>query len=92
MNAGIDENGRQTIMAISNVDGKTIAPIYANPTSHAVHVDDNTTGSDLGNNGGNAMLDENSRQVITALSSTGDGSIIEVYVNDSTGALLVNSQ
>ena len=36
------------------------------------------------------MLDPNSRQVWTALSSAGDGTLVEVYA-DVDGNLLVNS-
>lgn len=31
---GIDGNGRQTLGAVSNADGKTIVPLYADPISH----------------------------------------------------------
>ncbi len=37
------------------------------------------------------MLNENSVPVMTALSSSGDGTIIEVYGDLDTGRLLVNS-
>jgi hypothetical protein len=90
-NAKHDSNGRPTIIAISNVDGLTIEPVFADPTSHSLHVEDGTTGSDLGNNGGVAMIDENSVSVLMAESSDGSGSLIELYVDDSIGALLINS-
>jgi hypothetical protein len=88
--AGIDENGRQTIICAYDGDGQTIVPLQANPTNHALEIEDGTTGTDNGNNGGNAMLDQNSRQVWTALSSADDGSIVEVYAN-SLNQLLINS-
>lgn len=90
-NAKHDENGRPTMIGISNVDGVTIKPVFADPTTHAIHVGDGTTGSDLGNNSGIAMLDENGVSVLMAESSAGDGSLVELYINDSLGTLLVKS-
>lgn len=90
-NAKKDQNGRNTIICASSLDGATIVPVFADPTTHGLKVDDNSTGSDNGNNGGNAMLDENSVPVWTALSSTGDGSIVEVYGDIATGKILINS-
>jgi len=90
-NAGHDENARPTLIGVSNVDGVTIEQVTADPSTHALIVDDGTTGSDLGNNNGVALLDENSVSVLMAESSAGDGTLVEVYVNDSTGHLLVNS-
>lgn len=90
-NAKLDENSRPTIICASSADGVTIVPIKISPTTHAVSVDNNTTGSNNGNNGGNAMLDENSVPVWTALSSAGDGSIVEVYGDLATGKILINS-
>ncbi len=48
-----------------------------------------TSGSS-GNNRGSANLDENSVAVMTALSSSGDGTLVEVFC-DSNGKLLINS-
>ena len=89
-NAPLDENSRPTIICASNLDGITIVPIKCS-AAHEVFVDDDTTGSDMGNDLGNASLDENSRPVWTALSSAGDGSIIEVYGDPATGKILINS-
>lgn len=38
-NAPIDQNGRQGLFALSSVDGVTLVPLYANPTSHRLLVD-----------------------------------------------------
>lgn len=86
-----DENGRSTVICVSNADGLAIVPLKADPTTHGLKISDGTTGSDAGNNGGKAMLDENSVSVWTALSSNGDGSIVEVYADPSTGSVLVKS-
>ena len=89
-NAAHDQNGRPTIICASSADGVTIVPIYVNvANNNGLMIDDNTTGSDNGNNAGNAMLDENSVPVWTALSSAGDGSIVEVY--GLNNKVLINS-
>lgn len=90
-NAKPDGNGRRTITAASSSDGVTIVPIVANPTSHAIMTSDASTGSDNGNNLDNAMLDENSQAVWTALASDGSGRIIEVYGDPVGKGLLTDS-
>ncbi len=90
-NAGHDQNSRPTIICASSLDGITIVPILADPSTHGLKNDDNTTGSDNGNNGGAAMIDENQVSVWIAESSANDGAIIEVYGDLSTGKVLINS-
>ncbi len=90
-NAKHDENDRPTLIAASNADGVAIVAVTANPANHGLSVDDGTSGSDNGNNSGNAMIDENSVAVLTALSSDDDGTIIEVYADPATGKLLIDS-
>ena len=90
-NSKLDQNSRPTIICASSADGITIVPIQADTTNHGVLFDDNTTGSDNGNNGGNAMIDENHIPVWTALASDGSGDIVEVYGDVATGKILVNS-
>jgi hypothetical protein len=89
-NAGHDENGRTTMTTLLNSDGKTIQNLIADPTSHALYVADGSLGSDNGNNAGNAMLDENSVPTLTALSSAGDGTIINLYSDSSNNLLIAN--
>lgn len=89
--APTDQSGRKGIITASLNDGITVVPVQANPINHGVKMDDNTTGSDNGNNSGNAMLDENTVPVWTALASDGSGKIIEVYGDPATGKLLINS-
>ncbi|MBL0320489.1 MAG: hypothetical protein IPP74_14535 [Alphaproteobacteria bacterium] len=38
-NAPIDQNTRQGLIAVSNADGTTIVPLYADPTTHRLLVD-----------------------------------------------------
>lgn len=90
-NAKQDENGRPTAIGVSSDDGQTIIPLQADPTVHGLDIDDDTTGSDNGNNNGAAMIDENGVAVWTALSSDDDGTIIELYVDPNTGKLLIDS-
>ena len=89
-NAAIDENGRQTLTGALNTDGATVVRVKANATTHGLVIDDGITGSDHGNHGGNAILDENSRQTLTAVASDGSGEIVIVYAT-SGGALMVDS-
>jgi hypothetical protein len=89
-NAGHDQNARPTMICASSADGVTIVPLYVNVSNNnGLMIDDNTTGSDNGNNGGNAIVDENSVSVLTALSSNGDGSIVEIY--GLNNKILINS-
>ncbi len=90
-NAGQDSNFRPTLICASKADGTTIVPILASPTSHGIVYDDGATGSDNGNNGGNAMTDGNMVAVATALSSAGNGAVIEVYGDATGGKLLIKS-
>lgn len=90
-NAKKDDNGRAIAIAVSSANGETITPVYADPTDHSLAVDDDTGGTDNGNHGGIAMVDENGTAVLTALSSDDDGTIIELYVDPLTKKLLINS-
>ncbi len=99
-NAYKDENGISTLIATLNTDGSGIVRVLANPTNHGLEVSDGTTGSDNGNNKGNANRDNNNVPVLIAVSSattTVNGvnyvqgiTPVEVY-SDSSGNLLVNS-
>lgn len=86
MNSKKDQNGRNTIIAASSNDGTTIITALADSTTHRLLTTTTTVG-DNGNNQGNAILDENSVSVWTALSSTGD--IVEIYGNPLTKAILI---
>lgn len=88
-NAKHDENGRPVITGISNSDGVTVTVITADKDTHGLSIDDNTTGNDVGNNNGVAMIDENGVATLTALAS--DGTIVNLYVDPATNKLLINS-
>ncbi len=101
VNAYRDENSVPTLIAASNADGQTIVRVLANPTNHALKVDDASTGSDAGNNSNNAQKDENSVPVLICVSSetTTVGGVnfiqgitpVEVYADPATGMLLIDS-
>ena len=82
-NSKHDENSRTTLIATSMVDGSSIVQAVADSTTHKLLIHSAVGGADMGNNQGNAMLDENSVPVATAESSAGDGSIVEVYADAS---------
>jgi len=91
VNARLDENSNATITCISNADGATVVRIQADFATNSMHVSDGTSGTDKGNNLGNAFFDENSRPVWFAVSSADGSSPIEVYGDPATGSVLVNS-
>jgi len=43
MNAGLDQNSRQTLTALSSVDHTTIVPLWADPTTHRLLTDNAAT-------------------------------------------------
>lgn len=88
-NAYRDENSIPTLITTSKNDGVTIVRIQANPTTHSLKVEDNTTGTDYGQ--GNAMKDENNIPVLLAVSSADGFTPVEVYGDPVTGAILVDS-
>lgn len=89
--ASRDQNNVPTLIAASKNDGTTIVKIQVSATTHGLIVQDAHTGSDNGNNGGNAMRDENSVPVLIAVSSVDGVTPVEVYGDPATGALLVDS-
>lgn len=90
MNAQRDENHIPTLIATLNTDGSTIIPVQVNALNNGLRIDDDTTGSDSGNNGDIANRDENHVPVLIALSSVDGVTPVEVYA-DSNGKLLINS-
>lgn len=90
-NAAKDQNSKNSIILASKDDGVTIVTAIANPSNHGICVNEGITGSDNGNNGGIAMLDENDVPVWTALSSDDDGTVVEVYGDPLTKYLLIKS-
>lgn len=88
VNSSRDENSVPTLSAVSSSDGLTVIPIKADPNSHALMVDDNATGSDLGPT--NAKRDQNDVPTLLAVSSV-DGITPVVVYSTSDGKLMVDS-
>lgn len=88
-NAIKDNNGIPVIMGASNADGVTMAPFFVHPTTHALEIDDNTTGSDLSGN----IAERDDNQITTTMGvSNSDGSTPTVpYIDPSAKKILVNS-
>lgn len=83
-----DQNGRNTIITASSADGVSIVANESDPVTHRLKTTTTTVG-DNGNNNDNAMLDENSVPVWTALASDGSGRVIEIYGNPLSKAVFI---
>lgn len=88
MNAPLDQNSQEGMIALLNTNGTTITAIQANPSNHSLEINDAHTGSN--NGGATAALDENGRFAMYAESSANNGAFVALYV-DSTGHLLIDS-
>jgi hypothetical protein len=86
-NAKRDENNVPGILAVLNSDGQTVVPVEINPTTHALSVDNNTTGADNGPS--YALRDENNVPTLLAVSSVDGVTPVALYV-DSDGKLLID--
>lgn len=89
MQAARDENNIPTLIGASSDDGTTPITVYADPDTHGIAVDDNTTGSDNGR--AVAYRDDNGVPVLLAVSSDDGVTPIEVYVDPVTHKLLIDS-
>lgn len=83
----IDENRIATIQGVSNADGSTMLPVYANPTTHGLKVNQGLAGSDL--SGDRASRDQNRKVAFMAVSAVDGVTPVEVYVDSVTNSLLV---
>lgn len=87
-NASRDGNNIPVRLGVSSSDGVTTLQITADPSLHAVMLDDNTTGTDL--TGDIAPRDANNVPAMLAVSSVDGTTPVALYVNNS-GELLVDS-
>lgn len=83
-----DQNRVPALLGTLNTDGVTPTVVLADPSNHAIKVNDDTTGSDMG--GHNAVRDQNRVPVLLAVSSADGRTIIPIYAN-SSGQLMVQS-
>ncbi len=86
-NAQRDENHISTMIALSNADGETILPLYADVTDNGLIVSDDLGGADAG--GTNAGKDENHVSTLMAVSAVDGVTPVPLYVNAADNALLV---
>ena len=82
----IDENRIPVVQGVSNADGKTILPVYANPVTHALGMTAGLGGSDL--SGDVAQRDENRKVAFMAVSAVDGVTPVEIYVDSTTNKLL----
>lgn len=83
-----DDNYVPVAMGVLNTDGVTPTMIEANPSTHVLDYDDNTSGSD--NSGDNAYRDGNYVPTLIAVSEADGVTPVPLYI-DSDGNLLVDS-
>lgn len=88
-NAKRDNNQIPVILGTSSSDGTTPIPIKADPSTHALLVNDRATGSDL--SGDVALRDDNGVTTLLAVSETDGVTPVPIYADSSTGALLTDS-
>lgn len=87
--AKIDNNGIKTAIFLSNADGKSTLPLWVDPVSHGLVIDDNTTGSDLGSIP--AKRDRNNDPVQLGVSSADGITPVAPYIDSVSNKLLVKS-
>lgn len=87
MEAKRDENRVTTLLGGLSTDGVTPTRVEADPTTHALAVNEGSTGSDHGPE--NAPRDENRIPVLMAVSSADGVTPVVVYAN-SDGELLID--
>ncbi len=83
-----DQNFVNSMTAVLNTDGKTIINLTANPSTHALGVQDSTVGSDYGPT--DALKDTNNTSTLLAVSYVDGLTIVPLYA-DSNGNLLTDS-
>lgn len=85
----IDNNRIPAMLAVSDADGSSVLPVYANAATNSLKVDDDVTGSDLGGNPD--PRDENRKIAFFAVSAVDGVTPVAVYCDSVTNALLIRS-
>lgn len=83
-----DENHVTTILGVSNVDGVTTIPVQADPSNHALKIDNGLAGSDL--SGDVDARDQNHVVAFMAVSAVDGVTPVPVYAT-ADGKLLTRS-
>lgn len=86
-----DENGVSSWTGVSCVDGVTIVPITVNPADGGLSVDAVTVISFVPNPRHATLRDANQVPVRTGISDASDSTILPLYVNPATGAVLIDT-
>lgn len=86
-NAKRDQNYVPVMSAVLESDGATVINITADPTSHSLDVDDNSTGTDSGP--ANGVKDGNYVTTLVAISAD-DGVTPVVLYADANGLLFID--
>lgn len=84
-----DNNRIHTLAMLSNADGTTILPVYANATDHSIKAIDALTGTDYGGNP--APRDENRVPIFMAVSATDGVTPVAIYADSLTNAILIRT-
>lgn len=84
-----DQNKVPTLLATSNADGSTVKPVVGEPDNHTLGVNLGDSGSDLSD----APVDRDQNRVTAIMAVSADDGVtpVPVYLNDSTGELLIQS-
>ena len=83
-----DNNKVGTMMGVLNTDGTTPTRIKANPTSHALDINDGTSGADIGPD--DASRDNSGMTTLMVVSNTDGVTPVLIFI-DSNGKILVKS-
>ena len=83
-----DENGVNSLIAVSSADGTTIDAVTADPSTHAISVSDGTSGTDFGPT--NALRDVNNVSTVMAVSSADGVTPVPLYT-DGSGKTLIQT-
>lgn len=88
-NSQLDSNYVRTLIATADSDGVSPVILYANPTTHALLIDDDSTGVSYGT--GQAPRDKNSIPCILAANSSDGITAVSIYAHPAFNALSVVS-
>ena len=84
-----DDNSVNTMLATQQADGITPELVEANPSTHGIVINDNTTGTDQSPED-IAKRDQNSVPVLLVASESDGSTPVQLYI-DASGQLLVDS-
>lgn len=88
-NAVRDNNGVTTLMVMSDANGVTPMLVYADPVTHAIIFDDNTTGSGPART--DALRDQNYETGLIATSNADGVTPVPIYGIAASGKIYINS-